>query len=173
MILHRTAEEVFTLNSSYMMAIFFGHQGWWPPPPQTHIAQPIMSTRCYWTGWSKPPWTDKIDEVMAECIADTVDGILPPITRDFWISNTGFPGLIRGMILASRSFARKMWIQHTAQGSRIRFKRKNPIRHPTETSMAASETSYQVVSHRTTQTTHGKWRLKRWGPETSTSESRF
>ena len=90
-------------------------------------------------------WTSKVDEIMAEAIADTVDGVLPPQTRHHWIHGSGIttsiPDEDRVQYLRT-----ELWVQANARGSRIRFRRKTPERPSQQNRGAPSTTSYQVVT---------------------------
>ena len=176
MILHRTAEEVFTLNSSYMMAIFFGHQGWWPPLHWHTL--PNLSCPRDATGLAgqsrlgQTRWQDRWG-----------DGRVHRRHRG-WHPSSHHPRLLDLQ-------HRLTWFD-SGDDPRITIIRKENVdpTHRTGLSDPIQEEepyppSYRDIdgsirnqlagghSHRTTQTTHGKWRLKRWRPETSTSESRF
>ena len=55
---------------------------------------PAHGHRHHGRHYTQVSWTGKIDETMAEAIVDTVDGVLPPHTRDQWICGSGLPSTI-------------------------------------------------------------------------------
>ena len=94
-------------------------------------------------------WASKVDEIMAEAIVDTVDGILPPHARDQWIHGSGLPGTIPDEDPRIQYLRAELWVQSGTNGSRIRFRRKNPPKPSRPAHSAPSTTSYQVVSEAT------------------------
>ena len=94
-------------------------------------------------------WASKVDEIMAEAIVDTVDGILPPHAGDQWIHGSGLPGTIPDEDPRIQYLRAELWVQSGTNGSRIRFRRKNPPKPSRPAHSAPSTTSYQVVSEAT------------------------